>query len=137
MRYIALIVGGAGLAACSTAPEPVMRSAERQAEYNKLIEGKVAGAPVDCLPRFDANDMRAIDDQTAVFKGVGNDKVYVTRFGGSCYNLGAPGYALVTKQYGEERLCRGDIARIVQTSAGLTVGSCVIGDFVPYTTPGR
>lgn len=131
MRYIALIIGGAGLAACTTAPEPVMRSAEKQAEYNRLIEGKVAGTPVDCLPRFDSNDMRVIDDQTAIFDAPGN-KVYVTRFNGSCNNLGTSGYALVTKQYGTGRLCRGDIAQVVQTSTGLPVGSCVVGDFVPY-----
>lgn len=134
MRYIALIIGGAGIAACTTAPEPVMRSAEKQAEYNRLIEGKVAGAPVDCLPRFDSNDMRVIDDQTAVFDSPG-DRVYVTRFNGSCTNLGNAGYALVTKQYGTGRLCRGDIAQVVQTSTGLPTGSCVVGDFVPYTRP--
>lgn len=134
MKYIALMIGSAGLAACSTAPDPVMRTAEAQAEYSKLIEGKVAGQPVSCLPRYASNDMRAIDNQTAVFKSVGN-KVYVTRFDGSCNNLGAPGYALVTKLYGTDRLCRGDIAQVVQTSTGIPTGSCVVGDFVPYTKP--
>lgn len=134
MRYVALIIGGTALAACTTAPEPVMRSAGKQAEYNRLVEGKVAGAPVDCLPRFDSNNMRVIDDQTAVFDSPG-DRVYVTRFNGSCSNLGNSGYALVTRQYGTDRLCRGDIAQVVQTSTGMSVGSCVFGDFVPYTRP--
>lgn len=134
MRYIALIVAGAGLAACSTAPDPVTRSAQKQAEYNRLIEGKVAGAPVDCLSPFDSKDMRVIDDQTAVFHAPGS-KVYVTRFNGSCTNLGNVGYALVTRQHGTSRLCRGDIAQVVQTSTGVATGGCVFGDFVPYTTP--
>lgn len=135
MRYIALIVAGAALASCSTAPQPTMRSAQAQAEYNQLIEGKVAGAATDCLPTFDSRDMRAIDDQTAVFRGAGSKKVYVMHFNGSCNNLGNAGYALVTKQYGSTNMCRGDIAQMVQTSTGMTVGSCVIGSFVPYTTP--
>ena len=134
MRNIALILAGAGLASCSTAPQPTMRSAQGQAELNRLIEGKVAGAPVDCLPHFDSKNMRAIDDQTAVFRGVGG-KIYVTHFNGSCSNLGNPGYALVTKQYGSANLCRGDIAQMVQTSTGMTVGGCAVGSFVPYTTP--
>jgi Family of unknown function (DUF6491) len=136
MRSIALLIAGAGLAACSTAPDPVTRSAQGQAEYDMILAGKVAGTPIDCLPRFDSNDMRAIDDQTAIFR-VNPSKAYVTHFNGQCNNLGDPGYALVTKQAGSSNLCRGDIAQMIQTSTGVIVGSCVIGSFVPYTTPGR
>ena len=34
-------------------------------------------------------------------------------------------------------LCRGEIAQVIDTSQGFTVGSCSIGDFVPYTGRGR
>ena len=30
---------------------------------------------------------------------------------------------------------QGDIAEVRDFSNGITVGSCVLGDFVPYTTP--
>jgi hypothetical protein len=43
--------------------------------------------------------------------------------------------ALVTKQFGNAELCRGDIARVVDTLNGFTVGSCVFGDFTPYVRP--
>lgn len=132
MRHIALILAGAGLAACTTAPAPPTRSAQSQGLYEQLLAGKTAGAPVSCLPPFQANDMRAIDDQTAIFRVSGN-KLYVAHFAGSCSNLGEPGYALVTKLRGSSTLCRGDISQMVQTSTGAFYGSCVVDSFIPYT----
>ena len=134
MRHIALIVAGAGLAACSTAPQPVLRSAEKQAEYVKLIEGKVAGPPINCLPNYNADDMRVIDDNTVVFRQGGN-RVYVANLEGGCPNLGRGGYAMVTRQFGAGALCNGQIATVVDTGSGMTVGSCVFGNFTPYTRP--
>ena len=134
MRNIALIVAGAGLAACSTAPQPVMRSAEKQAEYVQLLEGKVAGAPINCLPSYNADDMRVIDDNTVVFRQGGN-RAYVAHLEGGCPNLGRGGYAMVTRQFGSGALCRGQIATVVDTGSGMTVGSCVFGGFTPYSRP--
>jgi hypothetical protein len=134
MRHIALIVAGAGLAACSTAPQPVVRSAEKQAEYVKLVEGKVAGPATSCLPSYNADDMRVIDDNTVVFRQ-GARRVYVAHLEGGCPNLGRGGFAMVTKQFGNGALCSGQIATVVDTGSGMTVGSCVFGNFTPYTTP--
>lgn len=133
MRNIALILAGAAIAGCTTAPPPATRSAQSQALYEQMLAGKTAGAPVDCLPQFQANDMRAIDDQTAIFR-VSSSKLYVAHFAGSCANLGEPGYALVTKLRGGSTLCRGDISQMVQTSTGMFNGSCVVDSFVPYTS---
>lgn len=134
MRAIALILAGASVVACSTAPQPVMRSAEKQAEYAQLLEGKVAGPTTSCLPSYNANDMRVIDDNTVVFRRSGN-QVYVAHLEGGCPNLGRGGYAMVTRQVGGMGLCRGDIAQVVDTGTGMSVGSCVIGGFTPYTRP--
>ncbi|MEO7654173.1 MAG: DUF6491 family protein [Sphingomicrobium sp.] len=134
MRVILFALAGAGLAACSTATEPPVRSADDQAKYLKLIDGKVAGAPMNCLASYNANDMRVIDDQTIVFRDSGK-RVYVANLNGSCNNLGQPGFALVTRQPGGSGMCSGDIATVVQTSSGITAGSCVIGSFTPYTKP--
>ena len=77
--------------------------------------------------------MIVIDDGTVVFKN--GRTVYRNDFqGGTCSNLGRGDYALVTKTPGSG-LCRGDIADVRDLSAGMSVGSCVLGDFVPYTTP--
>ena len=134
MRHIALILAGAGLVACSTAPQPVMRSADKQAEYVKLTEGKVAGPVASCLPAYNAGDMRVIDDSTVVFRQSAS-RVYVAHLQGGCPNLGRGGYAMVTRQVGGMGLCRGDIAQVVDTGSGMSVGSCVFDGFTPYTTP--
>jgi hypothetical protein len=39
----------------------------------------------------------------------------------------------LTKQDCSAQLCRGDIAQIVDPLNRITVGSCVFGDFTPYT----
>ena len=134
MRNIALIAAGAGLAACSTAPQPVVRTADKQAEYVKLIEGKVAGPTASCLSPFNSNDMRVIDDNTVVFRQSAS-RVYVAHLQGGCPYLGRGGYAMVTRQVGGNGLCRGDIASVVDTGSGMSVGSCVFSGFTPYTTP--
>ena len=135
MRTILIAAAAAGgLAACSTAPEQPMRSPEKQAEFLRLIEGRVPGPTMNCLPSFEADDMRVIDDQTVVF-GQRSNRLYVGHFKGDCANLGQPGYALVTRRPGGSGMCGGDIATVVQTMSGITAGSCVIGGFTPYTRP--
>ena len=134
MRHIALILAGASLFACSTAPQPVMRSADKQAEYAKLIDGKVAGQTANCLPPYNAGDMRVIDDNTVVFRQSAS-RVYVANLQGGCPYLGRGGYAMVTRQVGGSGLCRGDIAQVVDTGSGMSVASCVFDGFTPYTKP--
>jgi len=133
MRSISLLLIGAALAGCSTTAEPpAMRSAQNQEQFQRLLAGKVAGPPISCLPTYRADDMRVIDDSTVIFRQSAN-RVVLGHFAGGCNMLGQPGYALVTKQIGTSGLCHGDIATVVDTHSGFTVGSCVIGDFVPYT----
>src|SRR5215208_1012877 len=137
MRGIALLMAGAVLASCTTAPPgPPVRTAERQRQYQQLLVGKVPQAPVSCLPHYRSGDMRVIDDDTIAFRD-GTRRTYVAHMQGGCTNLGAGHYTLVTKQFGSSQLCRGDIARVVDLLNGITVGSCVFGDFTPYVTPGR
>jgi hypothetical protein len=80
--------------------------------------------------------MVVIDENTILFRDGGN-RVWRTDLRGPCNGLGRPGTALLTKQYGGTGLCSGEIAQVVDTSLGFTVGSCALGDFVPYTGPGR
>ena len=69
------------------------------------------------------------------FLAPGSGTVYINHLEGGCSHLGQGNYALVTRQSGSG-LCHGDIAEVADVSNGITVGSCVIGDFVPYTRVG-
>ena len=133
MRGFALLLVGASLASCAGAPQPG-RSAKAEAHFQKLLAGKVAGQPLSCLPSYRQTDMVVIDDQTIAFRD-GSRRVWVTNLRNSCSNLGSGHYALVTKQFGGSGVCRGDIAEVADLTSGITVGSCVFGDFTPYMKP--
>jgi hypothetical protein len=135
MRTLSIFLLGATLAGCAATAEQPMRSAQKQQEYQRLIAGKVAGPPVSCLPTYNANDMIVIDEQTVAFRQ-GANRVYIAHMPGGCSNLGRAPYTMVTRQFGTSQLCRGDIAQIVDPVNGITVGSCVFGDFTPYTRAG-
>ncbi|HEX6741502.1 MAG TPA: hypothetical protein VF079_06885 [Sphingomicrobium sp.] len=134
MRSIPLLLIGAAIVGCTTtsAMQPI-RTAAKQRQYDQLLAGKVAGPPLSCLPTFHQDDMVVIDDSTVAFRQ-GSSRVYVNHMQGGCTNLGG-GYALVTKQFGSAQLCRGDIGQVVDLTNHFTVGSCVFGDFIPYTRP--
>ena len=134
MNRLILLAATGALAACSTAPQPT-RSAQGEAELQKLLAGKVQGPSVSCIQRTRANDMIVIDDGRVAFRQGGN-RVYVNNFGGgSCNRLGSGFYALKTQTSGGG-LCRGDIAEVVDIQSGTFVGSCVFGDFVQYNRAG-
>ena len=134
MRVISLLVASAALASCTTTPQQTMRAPDKQVELARLLAGKVAQRPVSCLPHYQSGDMRVIDEDTIAFRD-GARRTFVAHMNGGCSNLGSGGSALVTHQFGSAELCRGDIARVVDTLNGVTVGSCSFGDFTPYVTP--
>lgn len=134
MRSISILVAGAALASCTGVPPQPLRSAQDQAHYLRLVEGKVAGRPQDCLSTFPTSDMTVIDESTIVYRRSGS-QVYVGHMRDQCSNLGSPGYAMLTKQYGSAQMCRGDIVQVVDTSSGMLAGSCVLGGFTPFTRP--
>ena len=135
MRVISLALAGAMLASCTTTPQQATRSPDKQAELAQLLAGKVALKPVSCLPHYQSGDMRVIDEDTVAFRD-GSRQTFVAHMNGGCSNLGSGGTALVTHQFGTAELCRGDIARVVDTLNGITVGSCSFGDFTPYVRQG-
>jgi hypothetical protein len=129
MRAIPLLLSAAALAGCTTQPPPPTRTAEAQAKFAQLTAGKVPGRPITCLPSYSTNDMVTIDDATVAFKQ--GNRVYVNHLLGECDGLKGGFYTLVTRS-GGSGMCRGDISHVTDVRTGMTVGSCAIGDFVPY-----
>ncbi len=129
--YFAL-ASTAALAGCATAaPQP--RSAAAEQHLQRLLAGKSAGAAKSCLPAHrSASDMVIIDDDTVLFRD-GSRRVWRTEMRGPCGLLGSGHYTLVTRTFGGQGPCGGDIVQLVDLTSGTTVGSCVWGDFVPYT----
>jgi hypothetical protein len=136
MRFLALTLIGLAVGSCNAAPpaETAAYVAQQQAKLAALTAGKVPGAPVSCVPRYRTNDMVIINDSTIAFRN-GRSQVYVNHMMGECNNLYGGQNALVTRSTTSD-LCRGDIATVLDTATRTTIGSCVFGDFVPYTLAG-
>lgn len=133
MRRLAIVIAAVTATACTTAPPPSPEQVARtQAQLQELTAGKVAQAPISCLQHYNANDMVVIDENTVAFKN--GRTVYIAHMNGPCSNLGGASYALLTKDSGSMGLCRGDIARVIDTSLHMTVGSCTFGDIIPYVS---
>lgn len=121
------------LAGCSTAPVEPTRSARAQQELADALAGRVAGKPMSCLPNYRANDMQIIDDWTILFRD--GRTIYVQNPRGGCPGIGSRRNVLVTRLWGTNQLCSGDISHLVDPSSGIGGGACVFSEFVPYTRP--
>lgn len=123
----------AGCTAASDSEPP--RLTEKQAmRLDKAIAGKVAGEPVSCAGRVGVGDrLEVISDGVLLYRANRN-LVYVNRLIGECNGI-SRGDTLVLKPT-LSQYCSGDIARSVDLTIGMTTGSCALGEFVPYRTPG-
>ena len=129
MRGMSLLVLAAALGACSTGPQPG-RSPSADRELQRLLAGKVAGKPVACLSDLQTKSPTVIDDHTILYRD--GPTYYRNDFrGGRCPGLSSGFNALLTKRFGGD-LCSGDPAEVIETTNGFIVGSCLMGDFVPY-----
>ena len=129
MRILIIACAATMIAGCETATEPMGRTDRAQATYERALAGKTAGRAEKCLPLHRSRDMEKIDDTTILFRD--GSTTYVNTTLGACNGMGDQSYALVTRNVGPQ-LCRGDIATVTDMTSGMTVGSCALGDFVPY-----
>jgi len=136
VRVSAMVaLSGAALlsASCSTAPAQQARDPKAAQELARALQGRVAGPPVSCIPNFRGQArMEVIDDYTILFRDGGT--VYVQNPRGGCPGIDGR-YTLVTRQYGSQQLCAGDINQLVDLTTKIQGGSCVFGPFVPYRKP--
>ena len=130
-RRFALLIA-VMLGSCSYAPPgpPSPPTPAAMHEYDRLVAGKVAQAPIACLPDYRADDMVRIDGRTIGFR-VGGNSSYIVHLGPGCEALTNPTATLVSHQVGGSGLCRNDIERVIDSSR-FPIGSCTIEQIVPY-----
>jgi len=130
MRAAALLLITIAASACASSAVSEPRTAKAETRLATALAGKVAGAPVKCLPSYRTNDMTIIDDDTILFRE-GRNLVYRNDPPGGCSPMGNAGYTLVTRTI-TGQMCRGDIVRVVDLTSKITAGSCSLGEFIPY-----
>jgi hypothetical protein len=126
MRNLALLLAaGAALAVGSAADARNRQNGEEK--LAKLLEGRVAGQPVDCISLFDSHDQQVID-KTAIVYGSGRT-IYVNR-PTNARNLDDDD-VLVSNIHGSQ-VCKLDVVRLHDRSGGFYNGFVGLEQFVPY-----
>ena len=136
MLLLTAAITGLGIAACATTEpvQPMAPSPQAQAELARLIDGRVAGPTVTCVPDYPTDQFYTIDENTVVIRTGG--AVYVNNLNGPCDRAGLTGYAIRTRRPGGAGICSGEIVEVVDTATGTMVGSCSLGQFVTYRRAG-
>lgn len=132
MRIILSLCAAALVSACTTSPPSPAAQARMDREEAKLakaLDGKVAGKPVSCITLRDVDSMQVYGERTLVYRM--NSKLsYRNDPYGGCPGLNNSRTLITRTPTGQ--LCRGDIARVADLAAGFEMGSCALGDFIPY-----
>lgn len=127
-------VVGATLIAASLLAAPTGSAKQKltgEQQLAKILDGRVAGKPVSCIPLNQSQNTQIID-KTAIVYRVGGT-YYVNR-PNNAENLDSDNI-LVTKLYSSQ-LCRLDTIQLRdRTMPSMWNGFVSLQDFVPYTKP--
>lgn len=130
--------GALALAACGLLATPVLAEHHEgdthemtrgEKKLAKLLEGREAGEPTNCINTYTSGNLQIIDGTALVYKQGKTVWVNRTRNPGS---LDDSDY-LVIKKYGmANRLCRLDNVTTRDRGTNFFSGVILLGDFVPY-----
>lgn len=99
-----------------------------EAKLEKLLDGRIAGAPQDCIPLSSVSSSQIID-KTAIVYRVGST-LWVNRPKGGAQTLNDDDI-LVTKLTGSQ-LCSIDTVELRDRTSHMYSGFVSLGEFVPY-----
>lgn len=124
---ITAIIAAAAIAAMPAAAPALERMAPEE-RLAKLLEGRVAGPPQDCIPLSMARSSQVIDGTAIVYR-IGST-LWVNRPEGGASSLDDDDI-LVTKLSGSQ-LCSIDAVQLHDRSSHMYSGFVSLGKFVPY-----
>lgn len=117
------------LAACTTTGDSGQADARDRARLEKALAGLTPGAPMKCLRRDQANEIRTFEG--TILYVAGRNRVWRNDVVGDCPGL-RRGDIVVSKSFGSQN-CSGDIIETRSPTGGMFSGSCSLGTFTPYT----
>lgn len=118
---------------CTAPADQPVRSEREAKELAEALSGRVAGPAERCIPNYRATQMEIIDDWTILFRD--GRTVYVQTPRGGCPGLRSGRYTLVTRPFGVNQLCDGDLNHTIDLHTNMQGPACVFGPFLPYTKP--
>lgn len=116
-----------GTVAVLAAPAQAQRHSP-EAQLARALEGRVAGAPVDCINLRQVRSSRVINDTAILYDAGGTIYVNRPRSGADSLNQ----WDTQVQRPFNNRLCSVDTVRMVDLQSGFMTGIVFLGDFVPY-----
>lgn len=132
MKTILIAAATASALTFAAAPLAAETREERaEARLAELIEGRVAGEPVNCINASNGNRIRVIDNVGIVYER--GDTLWVAR--ATSPNQLDSSDVPVIERFGSQ-LCHTDVIRTIDRYSGFISGSVFLEEFVPYTREG-
>lgn len=100
-------------------------------ELAKLLEGRVAGEPQDCIRTFGTRSLRQIDDTALVYRDGRTLWVNRTRNPSAIDDSDV----MLIRRFSGSSLCRTDQIDMIDRFAGMLTNVLFLDDFVPYRLP--
>lgn len=125
MRKLLPLIAVAAMtgAAANAAP------ADREAELERALRGRVAGEPVQCIDLHRVQSSSVITDTAILYRS--GRTIYVNRPDSGADSLDRSD-TIVTRLAGSNRLCNIDTVTMVDPVSGTFRGVVFLGEFVPY-----
>ena len=114
-----------------TAPASAVARDTPEVQLNKLLAGRVAGKPTNCIPLNNTQSSTIIDRTAVVYRVGGRLYVNVPRSGAESLD---DNDILVTRTIGSQ-LCSIDTVNLIDRNSRFQRGFLILGQFVPYDRP--
>ena len=131
MKTLATILAGTALALAGTTAVSAKSAEENEARLARMLEGRSAGEPVNCISAIRSNRIEVIEHVGIVYDA--GDTIYVGR-PTNPESLGRNDIVVVNR-FGSQ-ICNTDVIRTVDRYQGYTTGAVFLENFVPYTKQG-
>ena len=118
-------------AATIAAPAAAGQRQTPEMKLQKLLDGRVAGKPVDCISLSSTGGSQIIEGKAIVYRAGG--RLYVNEPRSGADQL-ADDVILVTRTSGAQ-LCSIDTVHLIDSASRFPRGFVQLGKFVPYTRP--
>lgn len=129
MSRIVSLCAAAALAATAIIPAQATSRQDRgEARLAKLLDGREAGKPVDCIQLGSVSSTEIVDGTAIVYRVGG--KLYVNRPATGASSLRRDDVLLFTNH--DSRLCSVDSVRLLDQGSHFQKGFVGLGKFVPY-----
>ncbi|RYZ68435.1 MAG: hypothetical protein EOP08_00590 [Proteobacteria bacterium] len=133
MNILKTLIVSVLVVAASTAgaaDKKTTRQQKNEAILAKMLEGRVAGEPMTCIPGFPTSDSQVIEGVAMVYRF--GDTIYVAK--PKDPQMLRRDDVMIINRFGGQ-FCNTDVIRTVDRMSGFLTGVVFLEQFVPYRKP--